>query len=105
VDFVDGINIITGQNGSGKSSIVEAICYSLFGKAIYQGSGEHLIRHGKRDFLIRMVMSNNQRDVIIERRYKGFSTNLYGIDGSESFQRYLLKNFNINNHHHFLHNK
>jgi exonuclease SbcC len=50
VDFVDGINIITGQNGSGKSSIVEAICYSLFGKAIYQGSGEHLIRHGKRIF-------------------------------------------------------
>jgi exonuclease SbcC len=96
VDFVDGINIITGQNGSGKSSIVEAICYSLFGKAIYQGSGEHLIRHGKRDFLIKMVMSNNQRDVIIERRYKGFTTNLYGIDGSESFQRYLLKNFNIN---------
>jgi len=96
VDFVDGINIITGQNGSGKSSIVEAICYSLFGEAIYQGSGEHLIRHGKRDFLIKMVMSNNQRDVIIERRYKGFSTNLYGIDGSKSFQRYLLKNFNIN---------
>lgn len=31
IDFKDGINVITGDNGSGKSSIVDAIQWNLFG--------------------------------------------------------------------------
>ncbi len=96
LNFVDGINIITGQNGSGKSSIVEAICLCLFGRAIYHENKENLIRRGQRDFLVKIVMNNNQRDFIIERRTNSFSTNFYGIDKSNDLKAYLLKNFNIN---------
>jgi len=96
INFVDGINIITGQNGSGKSSIIEAICFCLFGKPIYHGKKEDLIRYGQRDFLIKMVLNNNQRDLIIERRNNSFSTNFYGINSSNLLKDYLLKNFNIN---------
>ncbi len=96
IDFVDGINIITGQNGSGKSSIIEAICFCLFGKAIYRNKKEDLIRYGQRDFLIKMIMNNNQRDFIIERRSSTFSTNLYGVNSPNLLKAYLLKNFNIN---------
>lgn len=96
INFVDGINIITGQNGSGKSSIIEAICFCLFGKPIYHNKKEDLIRYGQRDFLVKMIMNNNQRDFIIERRSSTFSTNLYGINSPNLLKAYLLKNFNIN---------
>ena len=31
LDFVDGINVLSGVNGVGKSTIFEAVGYALFG--------------------------------------------------------------------------
>ncbi len=47
IDFAEGINVITGNTGSGKSSILMAIEYALFGK-IGEGreEGRLLLRRG-----------------------------------------------------------
>ena len=35
IPFENGINVITGNTGSGKSSILMSVEYALFGKRIY----------------------------------------------------------------------
>ena len=50
-DFTTGLNVIAGQNGTGKTTIVEAIAYALFGNKLTRGKANSWIRnnckHGK----------------------------------------------------------
>ena len=46
-EFVDGNNIIRGKNGAGKSSLTEAILYSMFGSSALRGSIEHAVTTGR----------------------------------------------------------
>ena len=45
-DFNNGLNIISGSNGTGKTSIVEAIGFALFGNKITRGKANSWVRHG-----------------------------------------------------------
>ena len=47
-DFQDGLNIIAGANGIGKTSIVEAIAYALFGNKMTRGKANDWIKTGKK---------------------------------------------------------
>ncbi|MCS7129614.1 MAG: AAA family ATPase, partial [Candidatus Caldarchaeum sp.] len=46
VSFPLGVTVIVGQNGAGKTSILEAVTYSLF-KEHGRGVEENLIRRGR----------------------------------------------------------
>lgn len=48
VNFSTGLNVITGDNGAGKSTILKAIVYALFG-ASAAGSKQHLTSWGNED--------------------------------------------------------
>lgn len=61
VSFNAGINIITGKNGSGKSSILESIFYMSRGRSFRVSNSELLILDGKQDFVIRL----NIDDIIL----------------------------------------
>lgn len=91
IEFSDGINIITGENGSGKSSIVQAIYYSLFGEALYYSRSSEFLRFGERDFLVELETT----DLTIRRTMKTFSTNLHGYDSPTKLKEYLLRKYNI----------
>ena len=47
-DFTDGLNIISGANGTGKTTIVEAIGFALFGNKVTRGKASSWIRHGSK---------------------------------------------------------
>jgi len=47
IDFTPGINVLQGPNGSGKTSILEAIEFALYGSVIGRGGLEPLIRFGE----------------------------------------------------------
>lgn len=56
---LDKLNIIVGENGGGKSSILEAICYCLFGTTANGAKKNELIKYGEKTGSVTLILSNN----------------------------------------------
>lgn len=69
-----GITSIMGENGSGKSSIVDGFSWCLFGTRLRGLSNKHYIREGvdpsKEDVKVETHLRINSEDYIIERQIK-----------------------------------
>jgi len=77
-EFDNGINLILGKNGSGKSSILEAIGLALFDADI-RSSNDDSIRYGQKSSLIRVEFEGNDGNTyLVERKIGvGASFKLY----------------------------
>ena len=69
IDCEPGLNLIVGPNGTGKSSIVCAICLGLGGKPRSLGRGEKasdFVKYGRNQAIIKIELfnKNNSNDVI-----------------------------------------
>ena len=53
VDFCKGINCITGENGSGKTNILDAIHFLSMTKGYFNASDSHSIRIGEASMMVR----------------------------------------------------
>ncbi|MBO7476715.1 MAG: DNA replication/repair protein RecF [Salinivirgaceae bacterium] len=69
VDFSARINCITGDNGEGKTNILDAIYYLSFCKSFFTGLDAQNIRHGEQFFI---VEGNYDIDGQAETIYCGF---------------------------------
>lgn len=66
IDFNTGISIIIGENGAGKSSILEAVSFALFKQ--YSGRKvESLIRNGKQKMGVELDFFSNGRSYRVSR--------------------------------------
>lgn len=71
IGFMLGRNIILGRNGAGKTTILMAILYSLFGKVSRLGKDvniEDLVRSGKDGFKIELTFQIDDDEYIVERQ-------------------------------------
>ncbi|MEM3190591.1 MAG: SMC family ATPase [Candidatus Parvarchaeota archaeon] len=92
ISFSPGINVIVGNTGSGKSSILMSIEYALFGK-IGEGTneGKMLLRRGENSGRISLVFTENGREIRVMRGLKRVkdavrnddSMNSISVDGRE----------------------
>ena len=74
-DFSSGINGIVGENGSGKTNVLDAIyCMSLT-KSAFFSSDNQLIKDGEKFFAIRGLWSNAQLTVSLKKGEKKKITN------------------------------
>lgn len=64
IDFGDEVNIIYGDNGMGKTNILEAIYYFSYGRS-FRGSGREIIKEGEKESRITLDFENE------ERKYEG----------------------------------
>ena len=96
ITFNDGLNVIAGENGSGKTTIVEAIAFALFGNKLTRGKANAWVSHGKKhgkvilyldDFII--TRGDNEQHVatldgeIIARQHVGIDEwmqSTYGLN-------------------------
>ena len=71
IPFSEGINVISGNTGSGKSSILMAIEYALFGK-IGEGKeeGKMLLRRNSTEGEIKITIENENNEYEISRGLK-----------------------------------
>ena len=67
VDFCPGLNIFLGEVGAGKTSILEAVSFALFGKYSSGLSQSELIRRGRKEAKIILIFSIDSRKYKVER--------------------------------------
>lgn len=60
LDFENGVTVFVGQNGAGKSSIIDAITFALFGEHTRK-SNKSLIRRGSSQAYARVCFSTNSK--------------------------------------------
>ncbi len=84
LDFYEGVNFISGANGAGKSTIIEAIGYVLFDTRPFSNVRQ-FIREGEKTGLISLVFeANDERLYRIVRRLRSPSGGSWGIFDVES---------------------
>ena len=76
VEFDKGINLLLGDNGKGKSSILEAIGYALFGSDL-RGTQKDAIQYGKKSAKIQVEFTGvDGEEYIVTRKLPG-TTSIY----------------------------
>lgn len=88
VEFESGLNLLLGENGSGKSSILEAIGITLFGSSFRDGNikgQKQCIKIGKKNALIKIEFLGNDGEVyIIENQLKSSGSGFYKLYNIET---------------------
>ncbi|MAE13910.1 hypothetical protein CMO92_05060 [Candidatus Woesearchaeota archaeon] len=82
VDFPEGSVLLSGDIGSGKSTILLAVEFALFGILSKQLPGGSLLRHGTTEGSVELVFKLQEKEVRIRRVLKKTST---GIRQSAGF--------------------
>ena len=70
VSFCDEVNIIYGDNGMGKTNILEAVYYFSYGRS-FRGNGREVIKNGEKESRIKLDFSKNERDFESEIKFFG----------------------------------
>lgn len=74
VEFDKGINLLLGENGKGKSSILEAIGYALFGSDL-RGTQKDAIQYGKKSAKIQVEFTGvDGEEYIVTKKLLGGKT-------------------------------
>ena len=70
IEFPAGSTLLAGDVGSGKSSILLAIEFALFGIKRKHLSGSSLLRHGKKEGSVELNFEIGGKDIIVKRYLK-----------------------------------
>ncbi|MBW2990040.1 AAA family ATPase [Candidatus Woesearchaeota archaeon] len=70
IELQTGSTLLSGDIGSGKSTILLAIEFALFGVKRKDLSGSALLRHGKKEGEVELKFEIGQKEVIIKRKLK-----------------------------------
>ena len=89
IPFTEGINVITGNTGSGKSSILMSVEYALFGR-IGEGKeeGKMLLRRNSSEGKIKITIKNDNDEYEISRGLKRINDSVRNDDS----KNYINKN-------------
>lgn len=72
IEFSKGINLLLGENGKGKSSILEAIGYALFDSGLRTNNQKEAIKYGKKSAKIEVDFTGiDNEDYKVVRRIPG----------------------------------
>jgi DNA repair exonuclease SbcCD ATPase subunit len=78
--FISGFNDKNGDsNGSGKSSIVSAICWALFNKTTKGLTGQDVVRWGTDSCYVKLEVTDGKTDYIIERGPRNLAFSIGGV--------------------------
>lgn len=76
VDFPRGSVLLSGDIGSGKSTILLAIEFCLFGIKRGDFSGSSILRHGKQQGFVEVCLEIDKKEFVIRRNLKASTTGI-----------------------------
>lgn len=73
-----GSNLIYGNNGAGKTSILEALYILAFGKSFYNVNRKEIVKYGEKEFSVTSLISSEISEKVVSCRFdnKGFRLDL-----------------------------
>ncbi len=92
INFPSGSVLLAGDIGSGKSTILIAVEFALFGVKKGDLPGFTLLRHGKREGSIELRLQIDNKDVIIKRNLKLFNNKTKDLDSIKQEAGYVIIN-------------
>jgi DNA replication and repair protein RecF len=93
LEFADGINVLVGSNGQGKTNLVEALGYlSTLGS--HRVSGDlALVRHGSTSAVVRALLGHADREFLVELQINAGAANKAQVSRSPAKVRDLPRYF------------
>ena len=76
IDFEDGLNVITGETGAGKSIVIEAVSLALGSRA-----DSSFVRHGADKAIVQLAATIDDEDYVISREVSASGKNLCRLNG------------------------
>lgn len=83
VEFSDGINIFTGNNGQGKTNLLDAVYLLCMTKSYFQYSEKNLVRFGQDFFRVTGVLNKNSTPYKIDCKFRLPSAKSFSKDDKE----------------------
>ena len=85
VSFTPGVNLITGPTGSGKTTIIEAIGFAIYGETFWESNLSDIIRYGTTFCSMKLSLSNSRQIEIVReiKKSAGTTTQKIIFDGAE----------------------
>jgi len=91
LDFGDGLTVVWGENGTGKTSLLEAVYFLSFGKSFKTHKQETLVKEGYSSFFLKGVFSSTtKKGDQVNIYYKKQSTQKVLINGKKTSGRKSL---------------
>ena len=81
IKFSEGISLLSGDIGSGKSTILLALEYALFGIIRGKTSASELLKHGSKDGFVKLKCEIQGKEITIQRNLKRTRTNIVQKEG------------------------
>lgn len=82
VELSQGVNIVAGPNGSGKTNLLEAICVLSTGSS-FRGPDRDLVAHGSDWFRLEGVWDDQQRILTYQQRPGQSAEKQFNLDGAK----------------------
>ncbi|MCL2284680.1 MAG: SMC family ATPase [Fibromonadales bacterium] len=93
--FENGINLLLGNNGCGKSSILEAIGFALFNTSTRSDKLEEIISKGKENGSVKVSFTGNDgKEYEIERKLKGSQAVLTDLNSMQKTKGGIIEIYN-----------
>ncbi|TKX52103.1 hypothetical protein EXE44_19260, partial [Halorubrum sp. SS7] len=70
--LTEGVTVIHGLNGSGKSSLLEACFFALYGSKALDGTLEDVITNGEEETEVELWFTHDGVSYRVERRLKSY---------------------------------
>ncbi|MCO6460677.1 MAG: DNA replication and repair protein RecF [Saprospiraceae bacterium] len=83
IDFAEGIHILTGNNGQGKTNLLDAIYLLCMTKSYFQYSEKNLILFGNDFFRVKGTFIKNNQPMVIDCKYRLHGTKSFVKDDKE----------------------
>ena len=102
INFPEGSTLLSGNIGSGKTSLLLAIDFVLFGLRKGNLSGNGLLRKGKDEGFVELNFEINEKDIIIRRNLKKSKDKINQISGffsvnSKTSPKIFINSFLVKN--------